>query len=209
VTLVQQPTTDSDWEPSPFDLEPTPEVQQGDRDQARVLTRIAAATADRLMGLTWQQVADRNGYASKGAVCSAVLGFLRRQANENAAALRDLESARYDRAAAALYAKVLSGDARAQDTWLRNRAAYRALNGLNAPLQVTLSSGAQAALADALGDAEQLVMGLVTARSDEPIPLGPEPAPAGWMAGVAADLAAETEGQRRGNTAMLLWGVHQ
>lgn len=190
MTLVQQPT-DTHWEPSPFDLE-RPEVQQGDRDQTRVLTRIQAAAADRLMCMTWQQVADRNGYASKGAACSAVLGYLRRTTDETIGALRDQESARLDRAAAALWAKVLNGDARAQDTWLRNRASFRALHGLNAPLQVTLSSGAQAALADALGDAEAMVMGLVTARSDEPVPDG-EP---GWMAGVAADLAAEAEATR-------------
>lgn len=192
MTLVQQHAPD--WEPTAHDLETVDPVQQGDRDRARVLTRIQAAAADRLMGLPWQQVADRNGYASRGAVYSAVIGYLRRQTDETISALRDQESARYDRAAASLWAKVLGGDARAQDTWLRNRAAFRALHGLNAPVQVTLSSGAQAALADALGDAEAMVMGLVTARVDEPVP-DDQP---GWMAGVAADLAAEVEDQRRG-----------
>lgn len=178
MTLVQQTT---DWQPSPFDLEAAaPPVQSGDRDAARVLTRIQAAAADRLMRMTWQQVADRNGYASKGAACTAVLGYMRRTTDETIGALRDQESAGLDRAAAALWAKVLNGDARAQDTWLRNRASYRALHGLNAPLQVTLSSGAQAALADALGDAEAIVMGLVTARSDEPLE---DPAPAGGWDG--------------------------
>jgi hypothetical protein len=196
VTLVQQPTTDTgDWEPSPFDQEPlpTPVPMHGDRDQARVLTRIQAAAADRLMGMTWQQIADRNGYASRGAVCAAVLGFLRRSASENISALRDQETARLDRAAAALWPQVLQGNARAQDTWLRNRAAFRALHGLNAPLQVTLSSGAQAALQDALTDAETIVMGLVTARSDDTTGNGRP----GWMASVADDLAAEAAETRR------------
>jgi hypothetical protein len=173
VTLVQHHT---EWEPTPQDLEDAP--IHGDRDGARVLTRIEAAAADRLMGMTWEQVARRNGYASRGAVCGSVLAYLRRQTNETIGALRDQETARLDRAAAALWPKVLQGDARAQDTWLRNRASFRALHGLNAPLQVTLSSGAQAALADALGDAEAIVMGLVTARSDEPLE-GPAPA-GGW-----------------------------
>lgn len=168
MTLVQQPT-DTGWEPSDHDLEAAP-VRQGDRDAARTLSRIEAAAADRLMGMTWQQVADRNGYASKGAVCTAVLGYLRRRTDETVGALRDQESARYDRAAAALWPQVLQGNARAQDTWLRNRAAFRALHGLNAPLQVTLSSGAQAALADALADLEGLLVpGEVVASSDEPV----------------------------------------
>lgn len=181
MTLVQQQPSTEAWEPSAHDLErPGPPPIDGDRDQTRVLTRIAAAAADRLMGMTWQQVAERNGYSGKGAACTAVLGYLRRSTNETIGALRDQESARLDRAAAALWADVLAGKPRAQDTWLRNRAAFRALHGLNAPLQVTLSSGAQAALADALGDAETLVMGLVTARDGVPVPMGPEPAPAGW-----------------------------
>jgi hypothetical protein len=174
VTLVQQP--DTDWQPDAFDQQPAP-VRQGDADQAGVMSRIQAAAADRLMGMTWQQIADRNGYASKGAVCSAVLGYLRRTSAETLGALRDQESARLDRAAAAVWPAVLQGSARAQDTWLRNRAAYRALHGLNAPLQVTLSSGAQAMLADALADAESLVRGLVTRRTDEPV----EPEPLGWQ----------------------------
>jgi hypothetical protein len=170
VTLVQQTPTDTAWEPDDFDRQPS--VQQGDRDQARVLSRIEAAAADRLMGMSWQAVADRNGYASKGSVCTAVLGYLRRQTSETLGALRDQESARLDRAAAALWPSVLQGSARAQDTWLRNRASFRALHGLNAPLQVTLSSGAQAALADALSEAEALVLdvvaGQVTARTEHP-----------------------------------------
>lgn len=170
MTLTHTPTT-SDWEPAPYDLEPAPSHIDGDRDQARVLTRIQAAAADRLMRMTWQQVADRNGYSSKGAAATAVLGYMRRLTTETVAALRDQESAGLDRAAAALWPKVLNGDARAQDTWLRNRARYAALNGLNAPVQVTLSSGAQAALTDALADLEGLLVpGHVLASSDEPYP---------------------------------------
>lgn len=183
MTLVQHTPTGPDWDPTPDDterLDPTTLVRDGDRDNARLVTRVQLAAERRLMGMTWQQVADFVGYASKGAAYTAVMGYLRRQADETISALRDQESARYDRAAAALWAKVLGGDARAQDTWLRNRASFRALHGLNAPLQVTLSSGAQAALADALGDAEAMVMGLVTARVDEPIPDDEEEPIRGW-----------------------------
>lgn len=178
MTLTQHQAHTDAWQPDDFDLEPQERGIDGSRDQARLLTRIQRAADLRIGGAPWHRVADVVGYASAGAACTAVLGYLRRQANESVAALRDLESARYDAAAMAIFPKVASGDPRAQDTWLRNRAAYRALHGLNAPLQVTLSSGAQAALADALGDAEQLVMGLVTDRRDDPIPTD-DPTP-GW-----------------------------
>lgn len=177
MTLMQQPTGLPDWDPTDTDLErldPQNLVRDGDRDSARLITRVQLAAERRLMGMTWQQVADHVGYASKGAAFTAVMGYLRRQADETVAALREQESARLDRAGAALWAKVLGGDARAQDTWLRNRASFRALHGLNAPIQVTLSSGAQAALADALADAEALMQSLVAGevvdRVDEPAP---------------------------------------
>lgn len=183
MTLVQQPTTPH-WDPSDEDaerLDPQTLVRDGDRDQARLVTRVQLAAERRLMGMTWQQVADHVGYSSKSAAYTAVMGYLRRQTNETISALRDQESARYDRAAAALWPKVLGGDARAQDTWLRNRASFRALHGLNAPVQVQLSSGVQAALHDALAELDQVVLGAVVSSVVEPDPAPePEPAAAGW-----------------------------
>jgi len=160
--------TPTDEDNQTLDLTEQRAAIDGDRDRARYVTRVAHAANLRLMGLPWQRVADEAGYASRGAAFTSVMGYLRRQADESVAELREQESARLDRAAAAIYNKVLQGDARAQDTWLRNRASYRLLNGLNAPVQVALSSGAQAAMYDALSEVEALVMGQVLDRKDDP-----------------------------------------
>ncbi|MGI9539969.1 MAG: hypothetical protein ACR2N6_07460 [Miltoncostaeaceae bacterium] len=50
---------------------------------------------------------------------------------EAAENLRALESARLDAAAGALWSKVMSGEERAHEVWLRNRSRYGALNGLD------------------------------------------------------------------------------
>ena len=53
-------------------------------------------------------------------------------------------------------------------------------------------------MTDALAELDALVMGTVLARTDEPPEPepDPEPEPRGWMAGVAADLAAEAQETR-------------
>lgn len=179
VSYPDDPDDDARAEFTAHDLERIDLADQqqidGDRDQARYVTRVQHAANLRLMGLSWQRVADEAGYSSRGAAYTAVMRYLRRQADESVAELREQESARLDRAAAALWNKVLRGDARAQDTWLRNRASYRALHGLNAPVQVSLSSGAQAAMLDALAEVEHLLFrevtpGEVVDRHDDPGP---------------------------------------
>lgn len=147
----------TEWTPTEHDLQPLngPIAIDGDRDQARVTTRIAVAASLKLQSLSWQEVADRTGYSSRGAAYSAVMPFLRRVRDENISDLREQESARLDRSAAAIWAKVLQGDARAQDTWLRNRQAFRRLHGLDAPVQVAISMGVQAEVEDALAELEE------------------------------------------------------
>jgi hypothetical protein len=65
--------------------------------------------------------------------------------------VRALEGEKLDAAAAAIWPQVAAGDARAQDTWLRNRARFAALFGLdravppaqitNAPVSIRLEFG--------------------------------------------------------------------
>ena len=51
---------------------------------------------------------------------------------ENAAdEFRALESERLDAAAAAIWAKIMAGEERAQEVWLRNRTRFATLNGLD------------------------------------------------------------------------------
>lgn len=167
MTLVQTHT--GEWTPADEDLTELPDdlTIHGDRDQARFLTRVEYAARLRIHRVRWDEVARRAGYADKGTACKAVLGYLRRRADETTAELREQESALLDAAAAAIMGKVEAGDPRAQDTLIRNRARYAALNGLNAPVAITLSSGTQAAMHDALAELETLVMGTVIASTDD------------------------------------------
>jgi hypothetical protein len=79
---------------------------------------------------------------------------------ERADELRAQEGAKLDAAAAAIWPQVAAGDARAQDTWLRNRARFAALFGLdravppaqitNAPVSIRLEFGKPDPPADVL-----------------------------------------------------------
>lgn len=61
--------------------------------------------------------------------------------SERADELRALEADKLDAAAKALWPRVKEGDARAQDTWLRNRQRYAALLGLDLkPPDVTVDA---------------------------------------------------------------------
>lgn len=134
----------------------------GDHDQARVVARVAEAAALKLQGLTWAQVAEQTQYASAGSAYSAVMPWLRRQAEETITDLRDLTNARLERVMVALYPKAISGDLKAAAEYRRYLADFRRHNGLDAPLQVQISSGVEARLADVLADASKVVLGLVT-----------------------------------------------
>ena len=128
----------------------------GDNDQARVAERVRKGADLRVQGLTWQRIADELQYASAGAAYTAIMGHLRRLRDESLADMRDVESVALGRAAAAIWPQVLKGNARAQDTWLRNRQRYARLHGLDAPVQVAVSAGVLADVEDALAELEEL-----------------------------------------------------
>lgn len=140
----------------------------GDTDPGRVLARRTEAASLRLQGLTWEQIAERLGYADRGSAYNAVMPWLRRQAEETVNDLRDLTNARLERVMVALWPKAIAGDLKAAAEYRRYLADYRRHNGLDAPLQVQISSGVEARLADVLNDATQVVMGLVTASEELP-----------------------------------------
>lgn len=67
--------------------------------------------------------------------------------------LRALEQRRLDDAAQALWPRVKEGDARAQDTWLRNRQRYAALLGLDLkPPDVTVDASQNVIVLPAWGE---------------------------------------------------------
>lgn len=144
----------------------------GDHDPVATAKRITRGAELRVQRMSWQFIADELGYSSRGAAYTAIMGHLRRLRDETLADLRDEESAAYDRAAASIWPKVLAGDARAQDTWLRNRQRYARLHGLDAPVQVALSAGVLSDVEDALSELEEMyagrtVPGEVLERSDD------------------------------------------
>jgi DNA-binding CsgD family transcriptional regulator len=92
-----------------------------------------------------------------GMAAGSVSNMLRRALRDTTALteeyaneVRALEGEKLDAAANALWPQVIGGDARAHDTWLRNRARYASLFGLdravppaqvtNAPIQINLGS---------------------------------------------------------------------
>lgn len=137
----------------------------GSRDQAALEARVRDAAALRLQGLTWDRVAQESGYASRGSAHQAVMRYLRDQREETIAELRDLTNARLERVMAALYPKAIAGDVAAAGEFRRYLADFRRHNGLDAPIQVQVSSGAEARLRDVLADARATVMGLVVDSS--------------------------------------------
>ena len=88
----------------------------------------------RAEGCTYDEIGRRLGIAKQSA-WEAVDRAMTRVADEmreRVAEVRVLEAARLDAAASAIWSKVLEGDLRAHETWLRNRTRYSSLFGLDA-----------------------------------------------------------------------------
>jgi hypothetical protein len=111
------------------------------RVQAR--EREARALELRREGQTFPQIGAALGVTAEGARKSVTraLAATVREIGEQADALRALESEKLDAAARALWPAVAEGDVRAQDTWLRNRARFAALLGLDLKPEINVSTG--------------------------------------------------------------------
>ena len=95
--------------------------------------REISALRFRAEGCTYEEIGRRLGVAKQSA-WEAVDRAMTRSGEElrdRAAEVRALEAERLDAAAAAIWPKVMDGDLRAQDTWLRNRSRYAGLLGLD------------------------------------------------------------------------------
>ena len=87
----------------------------------------------RAEGCTFDEIGRRLGITKQSA-WEAVARAMARNAEairEQADEVRAMEAERLDAAAAAIWPKVMDGDLRAQDTWLRNRSRYATLLGLD------------------------------------------------------------------------------
>lgn len=158
------------------ELPPASEAQgQPGHDQATDLLRGNVLIRDRAAGMTYEQLANAHGYATPSGARQALLRALDRHEAEGAAQLRAIEHHAYladQRVLRTIIADPntpTSTRLRAIDTRTRSAARYARLMGLDAPVQVQISAGVQAELADALAELGEVIQGEVVA---DPLELG-------------------------------------
>ncbi len=78
--------------------------------------------------------------------------------NANADRMRKMENARLDRAQAAIWSQVLSGDKDAVNTFLRISARRAKMNGLDAPTQLAISASIRVEMEAALAELEAVII---------------------------------------------------
>lgn len=117
----------------------------------------------RMLGMTYDQIAEQAGYSDKGAARHALMRALDRHEAENAAELRQIENLRLDADERVLRAIIadsnlpVSARIRAVDSRTRLSARRARMNGLDAPVAVQISAGVQAAMEDALRELDEAV----------------------------------------------------
>jgi ABC-type uncharacterized transport system ATPase subunit len=143
-------------------------------DTAAEVTRGARLLRLRTARMSYQQIADAEGYADAAGARNALIRALQRHEAENVVELRALENLALDDDERVLRSLIADRDVkpaeriRAIDARTRLSARRSRLNGLDAPIQVALSAGVASDLADALAEAEAvLVRGEVLDRADE------------------------------------------
>jgi hypothetical protein len=90
----------------------------------------------RLAGATYDEIAERLGYASRSGAFNAVDSALKLTKREPAEGVRRLSAERLDRATLAIWRKVSAGDLHAIDVLLRVESRRAKLLGLDAPQQL-------------------------------------------------------------------------
>lgn len=153
-------------------------MDHGKGDLARATARRAQAVRLRLSGASYDRIAEMCGYADKKSAWNAVNRALQQVETESVTQLRLLENARLDSDETVLRSILADPQTppalkiRAVDSRLRLSARRSRLNGTDAPIQVALSAGVAADLADALTEAEEtlsaFVSGEVLASRDDP-----------------------------------------
>lgn len=123
------------------------------RQRAEVLSLLLA-------GLTYDQIAERQG-VSRTAVAVMIGRALEAQEATGIETLRAIENARLDRAQAAIWTRVLDGDNKAIDTFLRISGRRARLNGMDAPFQIELSAHVRVEMEQALSELQDIVLGEV------------------------------------------------
>lgn len=160
-------------DPLEVELPPASGSQGGRPDLGAELLRGTQLIRDKAVGLTYAQLAEKHGYADASGARHAFLRAMARHEAENAAHLRAVENERYELDQAELRAIIMdrrqaaATRIKAIDARTRAAARFARLNGLDAPVQVAISAGVQAELADALVELSEVVLGEVVDVSDE------------------------------------------
>lgn len=111
--------------------------------RAAAATKRTQAIALRIAGVDWTTIADRVGYRSAGAACTAVNEALKANLKEqeaNADELRTLTVMRYDRLQAAYWSDAVKGDKKAADVVLKCLAGRAKVEGTEAPTRVNIEA---------------------------------------------------------------------
>lgn len=141
--------------------EQAPEVATSRGAQQAVWAeRRARAISLRIAGMTYEQIGAHLEITPEAAA-DLIRRTLTRAENKAADQLRSLENERLDRAQTAIWPKVISGDLKAVDTFLRLSARRARLNGIDAPTQINLSVSVRQEMEQALNQLQEIVLGEV------------------------------------------------
>jgi len=130
------------------------------RRTAQERARRIEAVSLRMAGLTFDQIGERLGISNTGAQDMVLRSFSRAE-NLAVDQMRELEGARLDRAQAAIWSKVLEGDVKAVDTFLRISQRRARLFGMDAPTAINVNVGVRQEMEQALDNLQQVVLGKV------------------------------------------------
>ncbi len=118
---------------------PKPGERKMSPRRVRATLRQAEAVKARVEGAPWDVVAERAGYAGKGAAFNAVASALRKSLREPCETFRELELRRLDTLWLIVFPLALEGDGPAFDRCLAISARRAALAGLNAPTKTEVA----------------------------------------------------------------------
>lgn len=127
--------------------------------------RRAEAVTLAMAGLTYEQIGEQLDI-SASAAWSLVQRTIAETRNYAVDHLRSLENARLDRATTAIWNKVLDGDLKAVDAYLRIADRRAKLNGLDAPTKVQMAVSVRQEMEDKLSELVNVIEAEVISDED-------------------------------------------
>lgn len=141
------------------------------RDQDKV--RRMNAVRLRVAGLTYEQIAEQLNLSTDSAH-DMVQRTLSRAENQHVETMRAIENERLDTAQSVIWNRVLQGDIKAIDAFLRISNQRVKINGLAAPTKLDISIGVRTEMEEALSRLESMVLtDIMDAEVIEELPAQP------------------------------------